>query len=218
MVLVRRIKNIVWDFLNLIGLGGCVQLMLLSELKDSGWFKSFKTKRSVDKNGNPIPWLTYSFIDFITKRLNKDMEIFEYGSGNSTIYFAKNVNTVTSVEHNLQWFEKISTNIPENVKIIFNDLENKEQYYRIAELSNRKYHIIIDDAEERVKCIIHSLDSLTKDGVFILDDSERSEYSQGTNYLIMKGFKKLDFWGMAPGIYFKKCTSVFYRQNNCLGI
>ncbi len=41
-------------------------------LLDNGWFQSYKNKTSVDKNGNPIPWVTYPFIDFISERLNKE--------------------------------------------------------------------------------------------------------------------------------------------------
>ena len=31
-------------------------------------------------------------------------------------------------------------------------------------------------------------------------------------------YNELDFWGIAPGIFYNKCTSIFYKDNNCLGI
>jgi hypothetical protein len=51
-----------------------------------------------------------------------------------------------------------------------------------------------------------------------LDDSERKEYKKGIEYLQQSGYRKIDFWGIAPGIFFNKCTSIFYRDKNCLGI
>ncbi len=32
------------------------------------------------------------------------------------------------------------------------------------------------------------------------------------------GFKSLEFWGIAPTVLFKKCTTVFYKSNNCLKV
>ena len=54
-----------------------------------GWYKSFEAQKPVDANGNPEFWLNYSFISFLEKKLSKDLEIFEYGSGHSTIKFSK---------------------------------------------------------------------------------------------------------------------------------
>ena len=33
-----------------------------------------------------------------------------------------------------------------------------------------------------------------------------------------RGFRELDFWGMAPIIRYNKCTAIYYRDRNCLGI
>jgi len=42
--------------------------------------------------------------------------------------------------------------------------------------------------------------------------------SNGVIHLKQLGYNDLDFWGIAPGIFYKKCTSILYRDNNCLGI
>ena len=56
-----------------------------------GWKKSFLESFSQDAEGNALPWMTYPFIEFISKKLNLDHEIFEFGSGSSTLFFAKKV-------------------------------------------------------------------------------------------------------------------------------
>ena len=73
-------------------------------LKDIGWFNAFKSKKPVDNENNPIPWLTYSFISFISPRLNKKLTVFEYCSGSSTLYFSKLVEKVILVEHEKSWY------------------------------------------------------------------------------------------------------------------
>jgi hypothetical protein len=55
-------------------------------------------------------------------------------------------------------------------------------------------------------------------GVIILDDSERSDYTSGINLLQNNGFKQIDFTGVSAGIFFRKCTTIFYKDNNCLDI
>ena len=34
-------------------------------LLEAGWFESFKSLKSIDKKGKPIPWFSYPFIDFL---------------------------------------------------------------------------------------------------------------------------------------------------------
>ena|SRR5690554_1347836 len=84
-------------------------------LAEIGWFVAHKHKSSVNGENEPIPWLTYSFIDFLENRLNKEQSVFEFGSGNSTRYFAKKVNHISSLEHDKAWYEsglKINLRMP----------------------------------------------------------------------------------------------------------
>ena len=187
-------------------------------LKEIGWINSFKNQVPVDGDNNPLPWVTYSFIDFINDRLKKDMDIFEYGSGNSTLWYASKVNSVTSVEHDLVWFEKIQNNMPTNVKIYHQALKYGKEYSKYSKVLNKKYDIVIVDGRDRVNCIKNSIDSIDERGVVVLDDSERESYQEGIDFLIKNNFKKIDFWGISPGLFYKKNTTIFYKENNCLDI
>ena len=142
-------------------------------LCEIGWIDSYKTQTSVNKKLQPIPWVTYSFISYIENRLNKSMSIFEYGSGNSTFYYAEKVNRVISVEHDKKWHEKLIENIPENVKLIHCELKYGGDYCKSVVSTDRKFSIIIVDGRDRVNCILNSTSSISQDGVLILDDSER---------------------------------------------
>jgi SAM-dependent methyltransferase len=187
-------------------------------LKEIGWIESFKMKMPVDKDLKPIPWMTYPFIDFISARLRPDMEIFEYGSGNSTLWFADRVKRVDAIEHDEKWYKIMKQKISNNVNLYFIKLDYDGEYSRFPLNLNKKYDIIIIDGRDRVNCIKISIKCLKPEGVIVLDDSERPQYLEGIRFLLNEGFRKIDFWGISPGVFYKKCTTIFYTENNCLGI
>ena len=92
------------------------------------------------------------------------------------------------------------------------------KYARAAVNTRRKYDIIFVDGRDRVNCVTYSVKTLKRSGVVILDDSERIEYQDGVSFLLRNGYKKLDFWGLSPGFTDEKCTSIFYRRDNCFKI
>ena len=183
-----------------------------------GWFNAFESKSPVDEFNNPIPWVTYSFIDFIKDRLNKQQRVFEFGSGNSTYFYAKHVGKVVSVEHDRSWYNKIFNTKPENSDIIFCELVRNGDYCRMPSKSTEPFDIIIVDGRDRVNCCKQAVAALKSNGVVILDDSERDIYKDGVNFLKSSGFKHLSFSGISPGLFYRKSTSVFYKPGNCLDI
>jgi len=169
---------------------------------DVGWFNAFALSKPVNKNNQPIPWFTYPSINFFTNRLNINLNVFEFGSGNSSLFFAKRVKSLISVEHNKDWFEQLKVSLPKNSKLNFVESSTSKQYLNPLKLSNEKFDIIIVDGIFRNECLVESVNHLTESGVIILDDSERTEYTDGKNFLLGDNFKQLDFDGFAPGLLY----------------
>jgi hypothetical protein len=214
--MIKKIKKGVWSGLNSLGLGGSVQLYLESALKKYGWFKSYHTKRSVDASGNPLPWYTYPFIIFLEPRIKPTFEVFEYGSGNSTKWYAGKVSSITAVEHETAWVDIVRPMLPGNAEILHRELG--DTYIQAVGERKRKYDIIVVDGRKRVKCTMFAADFLTDSGVLILDNSEREFYDDARKFMKDRGFRKLDFYGMAPIVSHETCSTVFYRPGNCLDI
>ena len=82
-----------------------IQLRWRGMLYEEGWFEAACYYSSINRNKEPIPWWTYSFNDFFIPKLNKNLTIFEYGSGNSTLFLSKIVKKIVSVEHNFDFYE-----------------------------------------------------------------------------------------------------------------
>lgn len=187
-------------------------------LHSIGWFNAFERKEAVDGNGDPLPWVTYSFIDFVKDRISNEHAIFEFGSGSSTKYYAAKAASVTSVEHDQAWHDKVKATNPPNAEIIFTALKPNGAYSKMAVTSGKNYDVIIVDGRDRVNCCKNSIDALTATGVIVLDDSEREEYAPARAFLLDKDFRELSFSGISPGLFYLKSTSVFYRGANALNI
>jgi precorrin-6B methylase 2 len=187
-------------------------------LFEDGWFRSNREGASIDASGEPLPWVTYPAIEFIKRRVKPEMSVFEYGSGGSTRWWANLVSHVVSVEHDRQWFEKLSAMKCANIELFQIDLINGGEYSKkIAQYENQ-FDIVVVDGEDRVNCIKHCLGALTESGVVIVDNSDRSQYAEGTTYLFEHGFRKLEFIGFCPIVNLKSETSIFYRSKNVFGI
>lgn len=186
-------------------------------LKEIGWWNSYDASSPLDKNNQPIPWITYSAIEFLKERLSANMDIFEFGSGNSTKFYSKIVRSVTSVEHNKKWYDYLKDGLPDNVQLLFRDIDGGSYKNHLKE-SDKKYDIIIVDGRERVECMKNCINALKPNGVIILDDSQRDKYSEGEKFILETGFKKLDFWGIAPAYFRNKSTTIYYKENNCLDL
>ena len=83
----------------------------------SGHFLSSIQSKAVDKKNNPIPWYTYSCIDFLQTFNFKNKKILEFGSGQSSIWWSKLSQEVHSLEDNYYYEKKISKLKINNLKV-----------------------------------------------------------------------------------------------------
>lgn len=215
-------KETIYRIINYIPLGNITSgliLIIKNYLIKEGWISSVIKRVPIDSKGKEIPWFTYSGIDFIATRLNDTHSVFEYGSGNSTIWFSRRVNKITSIEHNKKWYSKIKEKIltQPNVTYLMKEIKTGDYQKEILNY-NKEFDIIIIDGEKRNECVVNCLNALKDNGVVIWDNSDRPDYIEGYDFLFSNGFRKIDFWGLVPINPAKVCTSVFYRDNNCFNI
>jgi hypothetical protein len=218
MVIRKIIKPPLMALLKRLDLYSLFMLRKAGPLQEDGWFRSFREKAPVDAQGDPLPWITYPAIVFLTPRVNGGMCVFEYGCGASTLWWAARVKEVVSVEHDRSWYEKVVSGAPGNVTVTHVPLDYGGAYAgKIAEHVKR-FDIVVLDGRDRVNCARNSLASLKDGGIIIWDNSDREEYEEGFRFLFDHGFRKIEFVGFAPGIVDRMETGIFYRPGNCLGI
>ncbi len=111
------------------------------------WWKSLAP--SSNSLTDASPWISYTAIRSLNQYLTKKMRVFEFGSGGSTLFFAKRVEKVVSVEHHRLWFEKVSSYLKEmnltniDYKLIEPEIDTEFHKKNIADPK----HYISDDKD-----------------------------------------------------------------------
>lgn len=194
-------------------------LAALKEYGDTtGWLKSRAAFSAIDGAGKPVPWYTYAATEFLSRRVTPDFDVFEFGTGNSTLWWAARVKSVTSVEHDRQWAKATRKRIPANVTYSWIPRKGSDAYSRAAQAAGRLFDVIVVDGKDRYNCTINSLPSLTPRGVMVWDNADVPKYEPLFAELGTKGFKRLPFVGHGPITPRNWETSIFYRADNCLGL
>ena len=188
-------------------------------LRSKGWLKSAELGLPVSASGEPLPWLTYSAIHFLDQRLKTgNFKIFEYGSGNSTIWFAERAQVLVSVENSKEYYDKLHSSIYQLKNVEYHLITSLEDYVRKIKESQIEFDIVIIDGKERNLCAQNAVEKLNEKGIIVWDNTDRKIYDDGLSFLAEKGFKRLDFVGLSPGAHSETQTTIFYRSNNCFGI
>jgi SAM-dependent methyltransferase len=55
-----------------------------------------------------LPWMSYGVIDYLGGALRPHQAVFEFGSGGSSLFFARRVKRVVSVEHDATWHRLVT--------------------------------------------------------------------------------------------------------------
>jgi len=134
-----------------------------------------------------LPWFSLSAIHFLDSFLSKSMNVFEYGSGGSTVYFASRAGSITSTEDNKDWLERVQTHLIAsgfaNVTLQyrpfhFHRAEQFDQSEYLRSIPDRVFDIIIIDGTEenipvRPTCFYHAESRIAPGGIIVVDDSWR---------------------------------------------
>jgi len=177
----------------------------------SEWLNSVAKNQPVNGNDEPIPWFTYPAIDFLDSIVESTWKVFEWGSGNSTLWWSTRVDEVVAVEDNRPWFERIKEQIPDNVDIHFED-DKKSYAEAIIELGQSMFDVVVIDGSYRNKCAENAVKKIKNTGIIIFDNSDGADHAQGQLFLLKSGFYHIDFWGLTPSYLYKNCTSVYFKS------
>lgn len=183
------------------------------------WLLSDEENFFYDSQEMINPWWAYSLTDFLKAKLRKYWTVFEWGSGNSTLFLSQHVQNVISLEHNRDWYEKMNHYLPQNVELKYCPLDYDGDYCSSILTEKEKFDLIVIDGRDRIRCAINAVKKLKSNGVIIWDDTDSPHYKQGIDYLKKEGFKQLELSSVTYQLIgWKQVTSIFYKENNILEI
>jgi hypothetical protein len=108
-----------------------------------GGARAAKLGIPIDGDGQPIPWYTYPAIEFLNQLDFSNSSIFEYGSGNSSKWWASRCKKLVSVESDKSWFEYLQSTKPDNQELILRS-DPKEYIFEIKNRTCELDVIVID--------------------------------------------------------------------------
>lgn len=167
----------------------------------------------LDKNNKPLPLYTYPAIEYLASFDFTNKKIFEFGSGQSTLYWLRRGGDVVSVEHNQGWVDKLSSALSgfNNHQYIFADKQD-DYVNSILDFPNQHFDlIIIDGTFNRYLCAKNVIAKIKKDGLVILDNSDW--YPNTAKFLKESlDFIQVDFYGFRPSKPDAAVTSLFFSR------
>lgn len=179
---------------------------------DYGHLRSVCTESAVDRDGHPLPWYTYPAIEFLAQLDFSGCRVFEYGTGNSTLFWAQRAREVVSVEHDPQWYDYVRARVPANAAVIY---EPDLQAYAaaIARVAGGFDVIVVDGPARqltRARAAAAALTRLNPGGLIILDNSDWLPTS--TTLLREADLLQVDFSGFVPIATGTQTTSLYFHR------
>ena len=90
--------------------------------KDFGFLESAKKQMPVNGDGEVMPMYTYPCYEYLNSIDWTGADVFEYGTGFSTVWWKNKGANIYGVEHNKQWYDKVDGKKLGNI-ILENDIE-----------------------------------------------------------------------------------------------
>lgn len=151
-----------------------------------------------------VPWVTFGARRALERLVSPNSRVFEFGSGGSTIFFARRALQVVSIEHDPEWFGILQNAVLqyENVELILaeptpmpaegadppgrqyvsTDGRYQGRWFRdyvesIDRYPDSYFDVVLVDGRARVDAFLHAVRTIRPGGVIVLDDSERESYA-----------------------------------------
>jgi len=132
-----------------------------------------------DKDGVIYPWFNPPSLKFLEGIVQKDWEVFEWGSGAGTYWFSLHTKNIISVEHHKSWADWIVRWAKErgiqniNINLVPLEKDDRKTYPHFILTLKKFFDLIIIDGRERVECSKYAKRWIKDLGWIILDNSDR---------------------------------------------
>lgn len=203
-----------------------------SSLRYTGpWLTSILSRKNPLSAGQM--WMPYPALTYLENRLTGYEQAFEYGGGGSTLWLAKRVATLITVEHEAGWIATIDGELRnaglKNCTLLLREPEVSDessgdsQAFRSARVEgsfesyvkaidsvpDASLDLVIVDGRSRAACLLRAMPKVRHGGLLVLDDSYRTRYAAAMGTL--SGCQRIDFCGIRPFSLSPSRTTLWIR-------
>lgn len=176
---------------------------------DFGLLRSMVRRACVTPAGEPLPWYSYPATEFLNQFDFGGRTVFEYGCGNSTVFWSRRARRVVSVEHEAEWYEEVRRMVGPNVELLHE--RDPDQYIAAVHRFDERYDVIVIDGQSRLRCAREALTRMNRGGFIILDNSDW--FPDTSKTLRDSGLLEVDFFGFGPLNDYTSATSVYFDRS-----
>lgn len=180
---------------------------LFDKLRNNfGFLESAKNEMPVNGDGETMPMYTYPCYEYLNSMDWEGADVFEYGTGFSTVWWKNHGANLYGVEHNKNWYEKINSK-----ELGYITLENNiDNYPTTINIFDKQFDVIVIDGIARYECVEPAVSNLKPGGIVIFDNSDW--HSNTKELLDTKDLIPIHFHGFKPTHVDSQTTSVYMHK------
>lgn len=194
------------------------------------WFRSLFSIYDLDDMVLlDTPWWPYKVIAEIDRYCeSNEVHAFEWGSGASTIWLSKRVASLTSIEHDNWWAQKLVKKKPWNSEIKLFEPEKAVSpeyvrsrkkgfenldfvgYVSAIHINENTPNLIVIDGRARSECLAEALLVARKGCLILFDNSNRRRYASALQN-VDDSFTVSHIWGLTPASPYPTRSSIIRK-------
>jgi hypothetical protein len=118
-----------------------------------------------------VPWLAFPAIEYLEPFIS-GRRIFEFGSGMSTLWFARTCREVISAESDSEWYEIICRQSRQMSNVHVIHAASEPDYLGSLSAAGGKFDLILIDGLYRSQCLDRVMPHLQPGGLLVVDDTD----------------------------------------------
>ncbi|EHR73395.1 hypothetical protein BurJ1DRAFT_4609 [Burkholderiales bacterium JOSHI_001] len=176
-----------------------------------GQFTSMRKRSCVDRDGAAIPWYTYPAIEYLSNLDFSAKRVFEYGSGNSSVWWAGRCQHLIAIESDDGWYRQIKAATTALGNFDYRQAGERQAYVQQPGLDGAD--VVIIDGLYRADCADHVV-ALVNQGrlnpnLVVFDNADWYPGTMKRLYAALPGWVQVDFAGFGPINDYTWTTSLF---------
>ena len=196
------------------------------QMLSNGHLASILRQMSVGARKTPLPWISYPAIHFLSTLDLANAHLFEFGSGNSTVWWGRRVlegklRSYAGLENVMAYYQVMAKEngfYRDHVRVV--DDSNEVGLFRYLELPSlicaergRPFDVTIVDGpiHHRAAQLTKALEITDSDGIIMVDDANWLS-KEVTDFCEEHQMYHLDFAGPGPSVSYPKVTSFLFRD------